>query len=95
VQGVQLGAVHSWCVGDVVIACSTGCWQEVVIGVYTPIHLVVVMLGLVYELPELAYPIGPVFEPLVLVCFVSFMCKPSCLHPFPSVCLSLLILSFS
>jgi hypothetical protein len=41
-----------------------------------PIRLVVVVLGLVSELPELAGPIGPAFEPLVLVCFVSLVCEP-------------------
>jgi len=46
-----------------------------VIGVYAPIRLVVVVLVLVYELGELVYPIGPAFEPLVLVCFVSLVCE--------------------
>src|SRR6267154_2187196 len=36
----------------------------------------VVVLGPVYELPELVDPIGPAFEPLVLVCFVSLVCEP-------------------
>jgi hypothetical protein len=54
-----------------------------VIGVGTPVRLVVVVLGLVSELPELT------FEPLVLVCFVSLVCEPfahtsaSILLPFP------------
>jgi hypothetical protein len=63
-------------VGDAVVARSAGCWREVVIGVYVPVRLVVVVLGLVYELPELADPVGPAFEPLVLVCFVSLVCEP-------------------
>jgi hypothetical protein len=51
-------------------------WRKVVTGVCTPVRLVVVVLGLVSELPELAGHVGPTFEPLVLVCFVSLMCEP-------------------
>jgi len=47
-----------------------------VIGVYVPDRLGVVVLGSVYELPELVDPVGPAFEPLVLVCFVSLVCEP-------------------
>ena len=46
------------------------------IGVYVPDRLVVVVLGPVYELPELVDPVGPAFEPLVLVCFISLVCEP-------------------
>ena len=49
----------------------------VVIGAGVPDRLVVaVVLGLAIELLELAGHVGPVFEPLVLVCFVSLMCEP-------------------
>jgi hypothetical protein len=68
VRGVQRGVACGWRVGDAVVARGAGCWQEVVIGVYAPVRLVVVVLGLVYKLPELVYPVDPAFEPLVLVC---------------------------
>jgi hypothetical protein len=77
-------------VGVAIVAHGAGCLQEVVIGVYAPVRLVVVVLGLVYELPEFVYPVDPAFEPLVLVCFVSLVCEPFALAsisirlPFPS-----------
>jgi hypothetical protein len=62
--------------GVVIVACGGRRWQKVVIRVGTPVRLVVVVLGLVSELPKLAGHIGPTFEPLMLVCFVSLMCEP-------------------
>src|SRR6267154_1749781 len=62
---------------------TRGGLREVVIGVYAPVCFVVVVLELVYELVD---PVGPMFEPLVLMCFVSLMCEPFALA-FTSICL--------
>jgi hypothetical protein len=48
----------------------------VVTGVDIPICLVILALGFVLELPELAYLVVPAFEPLALVCLVSLVCEP-------------------
>jgi hypothetical protein len=62
--------------GVAIVVRGAECLREVVIGVCVPVCLVVVVLGHAYELPELADPVGPAFEPLVLVCFVSLVCEP-------------------
>jgi hypothetical protein len=48
----------------------------VVIGVSVPVYLVVVVLGLVSELPGFVGPVGHAFEPLVLMCLASLVCEP-------------------
>jgi hypothetical protein len=74
----EVGVTRGWR-AVVVVRAVCGRW-EVVIGVGVPVHLVTVVLGLTFKLPQLAYLVVLTFEPCLLV--LSSPCLSS--TPLPS-----------
>jgi hypothetical protein len=69
-HGAGLHAVGAWGLRLLCKAVGAG---ERVIGAGVPFRPVILAHGFVFELLELAYLVVPAFEPLALVCLVSFV----------------------